>query len=196
MGLGSLLRRLHRAWLDRHPPPRLTSPELAELVLREATPADLARLARLHVDTYNETHVGPLGTGPTFQVREWQWREKLATIDATNFVYVIETPSTELVGFAHAHRVDGGPFGARLNKSYLRRTHQRRGLGKMMMNVTVERLLANGITSMMLFTETDNVPACAFYETLGGERQVAPSGKFEGMYGWPDLRVLLQRLKP
>jgi hypothetical protein len=54
----------------------------------------------------------------------------------------------------------------------------------------VDRLLAHGLTSMMLFTEADNEPACNFYDGLGGERQVDDKGEFGGMYGWPDLRQL------
>ena len=194
MGLGSLIRRIQRGWLDRAPRAPLTPVQLAELVMREATTADLSRLAQLHVDTYNETHVGPFGSGPTFQVRQAQWREKLAQLDATNFVFVVETPAGELVGFVWAHPASEGQFAARLNKIYLRRSHQRQGLGKTMMKAAAERLLANGLRSMMLFTETDNEPACRFYESLGGERQVGESGKFGGMYGWPDLRVLLDRV--
>lgn len=172
----------------------MTPQQLGELVMRDAGPEDLQRLAQLHVDTYNETHVGPLGSGPTFAVREWQWREKLGQLTATNFVLVIETPAKELVGFTWVHPVLGGPFGARLNKIYLLRSHQRQGLGKRMVREAVGRLIANGITSMMLFTEVENVPACSFYEKLGGVRQLGDDGKFGGMYGWPDLTELRDRL--
>jgi hypothetical protein len=47
---------------------------------------------------------------------------------------------------------------------------------------------------MALFTETDNEPACNFYEQLGGERQLDEQGQFGGMYGWADLRKLKDEL--
>ncbi len=162
-----------------------------ELVLREATFDDLRPLAELHVRTFNETHVGPLGSGPTVATREWQWGDKLAESDATHFVLLLETAPRHPVGFICCHPTKDNPrWAARLNKIYLLRDYQRRGLGTRMVAAAVERLLNHGLTSMALFTEADNEPACRFYDQLGGERQLDEHGKFEGMYGWPDLRQL------
>ena len=171
----------------------MLSPPVAigDLVLRDASIADLRPLAELHVRTFNETHLGPFGTGPTVATREWQWRDKLSEIDATHFVLVLETPAKQLVGFNWCHPTTDNPtWAARLNKIYLLREYQRRGLGTRMVAAAVGRLLQNGLTSMALFTETDNEPACNFYERLGGERQLDERGEFGGMYGWRDLRQL------
>jgi hypothetical protein len=43
--------------------------------IREATPHDLSALAHLHVQTFNETHRGGPDAGPSFELRERQWRE-------------------------------------------------------------------------------------------------------------------------
>ena len=173
---------------------------IGDLVLREATIADLRRLAELHVRTFNETHVGPFGSGPSYSTREWQWREKLAETDPTNFVLVLETAAKQLVGFIWCHPTKDDPtWAVRLNKIYLLRDYQRRGLGKRMVAAAVDRLLEHGLTSMALFTEVDNEPACNFYDQLGGERQLDERGEFGGMYGWSDLRKLeaeLSRLTP
>jgi len=185
-----LVRQLNRVVRNA---PRILSPpvSIADLVLREATLADLRPLAELHVRTFNETHVGPFGSGPTYSTREWQWREKLAESDATHFVLVLETAAKQLVGFIWCHPTSDNPtWAARLNKIYLLREYQRRGLGKRMVAAAVDRLLEHGLTSMALFTEVDNEPACNFYEQLGGERQLNDLGNFEGMYGWSDLRKL------
>src|SRR5688572_30811215 len=164
----SLVRRLTRA--VRAPRPLSPPVPIDELVLREATIADLRPLAELHVRTYNETHVGPFGSGPTYATRERQWRAKLLDADATHFALVLETPSRELVGFIWCHPTKDNPgYAARLNKIYLLRGYQRRGLGKRMVTAAVDRLLENGLTSMVLFTEPDNEPACRFYDQLGGE---------------------------
>lgn len=169
--------------------------DIDDLLLREATLADLRPLAELHVRTINDTHLGLLGSGPTLATREWQWREKLAESDATHFVLVLETGERRLVGFIWCHPTSEDPqWTARLNKIYLLREYQRRGLGKRLVAAAVDRLLANGLTSMVLFTEADNEPACSFYDQLGGERQLNERGKFEGMYGWRDLRQLQARL--
>lgn len=155
----------------------------------------LRPLADLHVRTFNETHVGPFGSGPTYETREWQWREKLSEMDATTFALVLETDAKQLVGFIWCHPTqDNLKWAARLNKIYLLREYQRRGLGKRMVTAAVDRLLEHGLTSMVLFTEVDNEPACNFYEQLGGERQLNERGVFEGMYGWADLRKLKAEL--
>jgi ribosomal protein S18 acetylase RimI-like enzyme len=177
--------------------PRMLSPSvgIGDLVLREATIADLRPLAELHVRTFNETHVGPFGSGPTYSTREWQWRAKLSESDATHFVLVVETAAKQLVGFIWCHPTNDNPkWAARLNKIYLLREYQRRGLGKRMVAAAVDRLLEHDLTSMALFTEADNEPACNFYEQLGGERQLNERGDFEGMYGWADLRKLKDEL--
>jgi ribosomal protein S18 acetylase RimI-like enzyme len=189
-----LVRRLSR--VVRSAPDILSPPvSIGALRLREATISDLRPLAELHVRTFNETHVGPFGSGPTYSTREWQWRAKLAESDATHFVLVLETPAKQLVGFIWCHPTsDNAKWAARLNKIYLLREYQRRGLGKRMVAAAVDRLMEHGLTSMALFTETDNEPACNFYEQLGGERQLEERGEFGGMYGWPDLRKLKDEL--
>lgn len=170
---------------------------VGDLVLREATIDDLRPLAELHVLTFNETHVGPFGSGPSRATREAQWREKLQEADDTHFVLVWETPARQLVGFIWCHPTSDDPaWAARLNKIYLRREYQRCGLGKRMVAAAVDRLLKRGLTSMVLFTEPDNEPACRFYDQLAGERQLDERGKFAGMFGWPDLDQLRARLSP
>ena len=188
--LRRLVRRLVRG--IRSAPSALSPPvTVGDLVLRDASIADLRPLAELHVRTFNETHLGPFGTGPTVATREWQWRDKLSEIDATHFVLVLETPARQLVGFIWCHPTTDNPtWAARLNKIYLLREYQRWGLGTRMVAAAVDRLLQNELTSMALFTETDNEPACNFYERLGGERQLDERGEFGGMYGWRDLRQL------
>ena len=159
-----LVRRLMRT-VRRVPHIPSAPVTIGDLVLREATMADLRPLAELHVRTFNETHVGQFGSGPSYATREWQWREKLSETDATNFVLVLETAAKQLVGFIWCHPTNDNPkWAARLNKIYLLREYQRRGLGKRLVAAAVDRLLEHGLTSMALFTEADNEPACNFYD--------------------------------
>src|SRR3954470_6523645 len=114
-----LLKRAYRA-LTTKPHVPMSPEQIGALVMRDAKPADLRKLAQLHVDTFNETHLGPFGTGPTVELRMSQWRDKLAELHATNFVIVIETPGKELVGFCWVHPTTHNPrWDARLNKIYL-----------------------------------------------------------------------------
>ena len=196
MGIRRLVGRI-RHLLGK--PRRVFSASVAigDLVLREATMADLRALAELHVRTFNETHMGAGEEGPGYSTRERQWRDKLAETDARNFVLVLESATGQLVGFIWCHPTKNNPrWAARLNKIYLLRDYQRRGLGKHMVSAAVARLLEHGLTSMALFTEVDNEQACRFYDQLGGERQLNDRGEFEGMFGWTDLRRLSADLAP
>jgi ribosomal protein S18 acetylase RimI-like enzyme len=165
---------------------------LASFVIREATAADVPALAKLHVTTFHETHCGGLPNGPTYEVREWQWREIFAKADGSWFCFVIERKSGGLIAFAkgqpYAHS-DLPDFDGELNKIYLLLDYQRLGLGRRLLGHVSRRFLSQGITSMLLFGEAEN-PSNRFYEALGAERLFSAKGEFHGGYGWRDLREL------
>src|SRR5947207_12113698 len=73
---------------------------VSSLLVREASSADVPALARLHVKTFNETHVGPFGKGPTYAMRERQWRDAFEAGNANCFCFVVVNQRSELVGFA------------------------------------------------------------------------------------------------
>jgi GNAT superfamily N-acetyltransferase len=154
---------------------------------RAATAADALALAQLHVATFVETHGGP---GPTFTVRERQWREAFSQRSGFWFCVVIVSPDGELVGFAKGvphHDVSG--YTGELNKIYILRPYHRLGLGRRLLGEVSRRFLSNGITSMLLFGDARN-PSTGFYERMGAECLLAPNGDFHGGYGWPDIHPL------
>lgn len=161
--------------------------------IRDARPADICALARLHVATFDQTHCGPFGHGPSYEVREWQWREAFAKADGSWFCLVIERQHGGLVGFAKGvPNTDGLPgFEGQLNKIYLLREYQRLGLGRRLVGEVARRFLSQGVSSMFLFGEAAN-PSNAFYEALGAEKLISDAGEFHGGYGWRDLRKLAE----
>ncbi len=163
----------------------------ASIAIRDAAASDIPALARLHVSTWNATH-GWRPNGPTYELREHQWRQTFGRNDARWFCLVVERPNSELVGFAkgvpYEHR-DLPGFAGELNKIYLLREYQRQGLGRRLVGHVVRRFLSQGITSMVLFGEARN-PSCGFWDALGGERLYAANGEFHGGYGWRDLHRL------
>ena len=68
--------------------------------IRDATLDDVEALARLHVQTFDETHRGGQSGGPSYDLRERQWREALSASDRTSFCLVVEDDTGELVAFA------------------------------------------------------------------------------------------------
>lgn len=159
-------------------------------IIREPRSSDLQALARLHVETFIETHT-EAAKPPTFEIREWQWRKWLQSPEVGSFSYVVEDLSGELVGFARGTLHDGGVpgFEGELNKIYLRKRCHRLGLGRRLVGIVARRFLEQGVRSMLLFGDAGN-PSNGFYEHLGAERLFDLNGRFHGSYGWRDLEQL------
>ena len=162
--------------------------------IRDAREEDVPALARLHVQTFNETHRGGRGGGPSYELRERQWRDAFAVRDGTWFCFVVEDDTGELVGFAKGTPHDGGVPGFRgeLNKIYVLRRFHRQGVGRLLLCNTARRFLERCVTSMLLFGDAAN-PSNGFYEAFGAERLHSPTGEFHGAYGWRDLQFLAAR---
>jgi ribosomal protein S18 acetylase RimI-like enzyme len=160
--------------------------------IRDAHADDVPALARLHVQTFNETHRGGHGGGPSYELRERQWREAFAVNDGSWFCLVVEDEAGELIGFAKGTPHDGGVpgFTAELNKIYVLRRHQRQGVGRLLLCNVARRFTERGLTSMLLFGEATN-PSNGFYEAFGAQRLLSPGGEFHGGYGWRDLHLLV-----
>jgi ribosomal protein S18 acetylase RimI-like enzyme len=162
--------------------------------IRDATADDVPALARLHVQTFNETHRGGRSGGPSYELRERQWREAFADLDGRWFCFVVQDATGELVGFAKGTPHDGGVpgFAGELNKIYVLRRVHRQGIGRLLLCQVARRFLRQGIPSMLLFGEATN-PSNGFYEAFGAERLYANGGEFNGAYGWRDLRTLVAK---
>jgi ribosomal protein S18 acetylase RimI-like enzyme len=161
---------------------------------RDADQSDVPALAELHVRTFNETH----GPGPDSALRERQWREKFAKPDLLLFCVVLEAEGGQLVGFAAGQpHLDAelSSYRGELNKIYLLREYQGRGLGRVLLCAAARRFLDRGITSMLLFGDARS-PSNGFYEAMGGERLLSAEGEFHGGYGWRDLRTVRARCPP
>lgn len=159
--------------------------------IRDARKDDVSALAKLHVQTFNETHCGGGPGGPSFEIREHQWQEAFAVNDGSWFCFVAEDDAGELVGFAKGTPHDGAVpgFAGELNKIYVLRRFQRQGAGRMLLCQTARRFREKGVHSMLLFGEATN-PSNGFYEAFGAERLYSASGEFHGGYGWRDLDAL------
>lgn len=159
--------------------------------LRRAAAADVPAIARLHVDTFTETHRNGIPGGPSYELREQQWGAEFDRADETRFCIVVEDERGELVGFAKGMPHDGGVAGyaGELNKIYVLKRVQRRGLGRRLLIAVARCFREQGVNSMVLFGDAKG-PSNGFYEAHGGERICSVEGEFHGGYGWPDLRNL------
>ena len=159
----------------------------ASFRIRDATPADLPALVRLHVDTWNATYAPLLMKGPSYEIRERQWRESFARNDPGWFCFVVERPNGDLLGFAQGNRSDHPEFAGELHKIYLLSEYQRLGLGRRLLGHVARRFLSQVITSMWLYGDARN-PSCRAWTALGATKTDADPGI--GNYGWRDLQAI------
>ena len=159
--------------------------------IREATINDVPAIAALHVETFNETHGGH-PDGPTYELREYQWRKAFQDKNESWFCFVIEDWDGALIGFAKGqpyNHIDHNEFAGELNKIYLLRKYHSLGLGRELLCRVAHKFIQQGIFSMLLFGDEKN-PSNGFYEQMGATKLFAKNGEFHGGYGWRDLQSL------
>lgn len=159
---------------------------MESLAIREATLDDLSALAHLHVTTWNATYAPFLARGPSYEVRERQWREAFARKDGW-FCFVVERSDGRLVGFAQGNPSDNPEFEGELRKIHLLRDYQRLGLGRRLVGHVARKFLSQGITSMWLWGDARN-PSANAWLALGATKTDDDPGN--GNYGWHDIRQL------
>jgi GNAT superfamily N-acetyltransferase len=152
--------------------------------VREASAADIPALARLHVTTWNATYAPLLMKGPSYDIRERQWRDAFAKKEAGWFCFVVERPDGELVAFAQGNRSDHPEFDGQLNKIYVLRNYQRMGIGRRLLGHVARRFRTLGVNSMWLFGDARN-PSSRVWTALGATKTDSDPGT--GNYGWHDL---------
>jgi GNAT superfamily N-acetyltransferase len=169
--------------------------------IRSAQLEDAAAIARVHVDSWRTTYRGLVSDtyldGMSIEDYEVRWRRMLNDYAVANHTYVA-TIADEIVGFASGgrERDQDAIYTGELYAIYLLEEHQRRGLGRRLVDAVVRRLLELEHSSMLVWVLAMN-PARVFYESLGGafvrsrEIEIGGSTFEEAGYGWLDIRPLL-----
>jgi len=172
------------------------------MLIREAVPTDAGAMARVHVDSWRTTYRGIIADSIldelSYELRERHWHSALTEHGSSNFIHVAESDDGRVVGFIAAGRErEGRPdFQAEVFAIYVLQEFHGRGCGRALMLCSAERLLQEGMRSMLLWVLTEN-PSRGFYERLGGrqleEKQIAIDGHSltEVAYGWAELHDLL-----
>lgn len=171
------------------------------MLIRYATPADAAAIARIQVDTWRTTYRGIV---PDSYLDRMDYDLQSQRIDGffgdTNpgtFGFVAETPDNGLIGFAF-----GGPersgdliYRGEMSAIYVLADYQSRGAGRRLTAAVAERLLEMGLPSMLVWVLSQN-RFRGFYEALGGVAVRTGSITINGVdieetaYGWIDVSKL------
>jgi GNAT superfamily N-acetyltransferase len=170
--------------------------------IRQATMADVAAIAIVHVDGWRITYKGLLPddylANLAYEQREALWRKILSKPVGQDLVYVAEGTPGDVVGFA-----SGGPersgdpvYTSEVYAIYLLERWQGQGIGRQLIITLVRQLVQRGLTSLLIWVMAEN-PSRRFYEALGGRQvreRLEMTGGVEHMdvaYGWLDARTLL-----
>jgi len=175
------------------------------MIVREANLNDVRAIARVHVDTWHTTYKGIIPESYlaklSYQQRENAWQKILEnTASSSQFIYVAENDSGEIIGFADGgkERTGDRTYKGELYSIYILETYQRQGIGYQLTLAVVDKLSELGFDSMLVWVLADN-PACGFYENIGGqkvyERRIERGGVTlnEIAYGWQNITTVRDR---
>ena len=175
------------------------------MVIREASPADVASIARVHVGTWLTAYAGIVRddvlASRSLQKCEMRHREAIADQGRKCWTFVAEDATAGIVGFARGgpERSGNGVFRGEIYALYVLKEHQRHGAGRALAAAVAGRLMENGLPSMLIWALKDN-PSRGFYESLGGryigEKEIIIGGDSlaEVAYGWEDVRLPTQHI--
>lgn len=136
-------------------------------MIRVATTADIAGLARVHVQSWRETYAGIIPQAfldeLSLESREGQWRR---TLEVGNTVFVTEI-ADQIVGFASCGAARDAGFDGEVYTLYLLESQHGLGIGKALFQAALEALRSQGKRRVIVWVLADN-PTCKFYEYMGG----------------------------
>lgn len=170
--------------------------------VREATRADAAAIARLHLDNWRIAYRGIVPDTTldaiTEESRFAHWDDVLATEDGAEFVYVAEDDGGQIIGIASGGpELSGDPqYRGELYVLHVRPETQGQGVGRALMRAVATRLAADGITTLLVWMLRENHPARRFYGAMGGHYVREQPALFAGItlpdvgYGWLDTTPL------
>ena len=170
----------------------------------DATPADAAAIARLHLAVRRETYRGlipqPALDADSLEARVAAWTERLADLSR---VILVARRDAELGGLACARPMPERPAGREplpgfegyLESIYVDPALHGSGVGGTLIRGIAARLAGRGFHSLALHMVVGN-PAQAFYEHLGArfvrEERAGTNGYawLMAAYGWKDIAPL------
>jgi GNAT superfamily N-acetyltransferase len=159
-----------------------------ELEIRDARPADAARIAEINADGWRAAYAGMIDDDrlASIDVEEWARtvRGNLDQLAEGSFSLVAERDG-EIAGSCFVvsppRDEDLGPGFAELVAIYVDPRSWRQGVGTALLEAAHARAASSGSTEMSLWTLTKNAPAQAFYERHGwrpdGSEEVHPVAK-------------------
>ncbi|WP_225999835.1 GNAT family N-acetyltransferase [Paenibacillus sp. BJ-4] len=166
------------------------------MMIREATIADAADIAKVHVDCWRTTYKNIMPDEVleqlSYEQRTELWEANLCSQDG-HLAYVVENEMGEIIGFVSGGPEKSGeypPYGGELTAIYVLKEYHNLGFGKELFMHLLQHFNSSHVHSAIVWVLADN-PACTFYERLGAKLVVEHhliqiGGKNLNMvaYGW------------
>jgi ribosomal protein S18 acetylase RimI-like enzyme len=137
---------------------------MSDVIVRDASTADSAAVARVHIDSWRFAYQGIMPDEVldrlTIEERTGQWNARIADWDV--FVAV---DGGRVVGFCELLRRTGQP--PYIRALYIDPADLRRGLGTLLVDEAARRLRAAGEAEVTLQVVAENKRARAFYRRSG-----------------------------
>ena len=178
----------------------MSSLRVAGVSFREASVADCAAVAEVHVRSWRESFAGivPQAFLDKMSVERRARAFEGRFSDDDYKMYVAEVAGRGVVGFADfgEAREMIAAYEGELYAIYLLAEFQRKGIGAGLFKRGVEFLVRSGRSSMYLLALADS-PYKSFYEKMGGQvvgrKQIEIEGVMydELVYGWENLVCIL-----
>jgi GNAT superfamily N-acetyltransferase len=175
---------------------------MSEITLRRADPDDARPIAQVRVDAWRTTYKGMIPDAYLDDSASL-WLRVLTSASNRASVFVAAN-GVDVVGFAAGNLLPEPKHGldAELTALYLRRDHQRAGIGRRLVGAVVAAEHAQGASGLLTWVIAGNKGARAFYERLGAELLVEQPFQWDGMdlvevgYGWRDIGALAATVGP
>jgi 3-deoxy-manno-octulosonate cytidylyltransferase (CMP-KDO synthetase) len=170
--------------------------ESKRVVIRKATLADVADVARVHVESWQQSFedIAPEAylNGMSVERRKEVFGQRLA--EPSYRLLVAEIPNRGVVGFIDFGKPDFENYGydARIYSFYVLRDYQHLGIGRQLFEAGFTSMKEDGFASACLDT-LEMSPYRRFYEKYGGEVVAHDSHKLgdeefaTAIYGWRSL---------
>ena len=172
------------------------------MLIRQAVPQDAAGIARVHISSWRTTYPGIVSAAvlERLSVERSQdyWLKYISEPGDKSFALVAVDEQVSVVGFASAgpERSGNYPYQGELYAIYMLKAYQGRGVGRRLVSAVAQKLLEEGLSSMLVWVLKDNLFR-AFYETLDGQQigeqdiTIGDETLPEVAYGWKDIHSLL-----
>ncbi len=172
--------------------------------IRRAKIEDAQAIASVWAESWRDAYRGivPDDFLDSIDVERWADRQRryMGEANGAAATFVAEVDG-RIVGWTSCgpNRDTTLPFAGELYTLYISPGHQRRGIGRRLMEVAAKSLVEAGMASMLLWVLADNRNARRFYEAAGGrvadEQNVTIGGASlrEVAYGWEELSRLAAR---